>query len=82
MKILIFGGKGFLGLELAKELANIGHVVTIFDKNIKGKNGSFQNSFKVYNRENENCLSPGCKGMIRKKFITNRSTFFCNICQK
>ena len=32
MKILIFGGKGFLGLELAKELANIGHVVTIFDK--------------------------------------------------
>tara|TARA_B100000989_G_C19509660_1_gene458322 strand:- start:821 stop:1684 length:864 start_codon:yes stop_codon:yes gene_type:complete len=37
MKILIFGGKGFLGLELAKELANVGHVVTIFDKNIKGK---------------------------------------------
>ena len=37
MKILIFGGKGFLGLELAKELTNVGHVVTIFDKNIKGK---------------------------------------------
>ena len=51
-------------------------------KNIIGKNGSFQDSFKVYNRENENCLSPGCRGIIRKKFITNRSTFFCNICQK
>jgi UDP-glucose 4-epimerase len=37
MKILIFGGKGFLGLELAKELVNLGHNVTIFDKNIKRK---------------------------------------------
>ena len=37
MKILIFGGKGFLGSELARDLANIGHAVTIFDKNIKSK---------------------------------------------
>ncbi len=51
-------------------------------KNIVGKNGSFQDNFKVYNRENKSCLSPGCKGTIKKKFITNRSTFFCNICQK
>ena len=51
-------------------------------KNTVGKNGSFQDNFKVYNRENKNCLSPGCKGIIKKKFITNRSTFFCNICQK
>ena len=51
-------------------------------KNIVGKNGSFQDNFKVYNRENKSCFSPGCKGTIKKKFITNRSTFFCNICQK
>ena len=51
-------------------------------KNIVGKNGSFQDNFKVYNRENKSCLSPGCKGTIIKKFITNRSSFFCNICQK
>ena len=51
-------------------------------KNIVGKNGSFQDNFKVYNRENKICLSPGCNGTIKKKFITNRSTFFCNICQK
>ena len=51
-------------------------------RNIVGKSGSFQDYFKVYNRENKKCLSPGCKGIIRKKFITNRSTFFCNICQK
>ena len=57
------------------------HTHTYF-KNIVGKNGSFQDNFKVYNRENKSCLSPGCKGTIKKKFITNRSTFFCNICQK
>ena len=51
-------------------------------KNTVGKNGSYQDNFKVYNRENKICLSPGCKGTIKKKFITNRSTFFCNICQK
>ena len=51
-------------------------------KNTVGKNGSFQDNFKVYNRENKSCLSPGCKGIIKKKFITNRSSFFCNICQK
>ena len=51
-------------------------------KNIAGKSGSFQNNFKVYNRENKNCFSPGCKGIIKKNFITKRSTFFCSICQK
>ena len=51
-------------------------------KNISGKNGNFQKEFKVYQRENLNCLRKGCKGKIRKIFISNRSTFFCNICQK
>ena len=51
-------------------------------KNTIGKSGLFQKSFKVYDRENKNCLKPGCKGIIKKIFITNRSTFFCNICQK
>ena len=35
MKILIFGGNGFLGLQLAKKLSEIDHKVTIFDKNLK-----------------------------------------------
>ena len=51
-------------------------------KNTLGKIGSFQDNFKVYGRENQNCLSKGCKGIIRKKIITNRSTFFCEYCQK
>ena len=51
-------------------------------KNISGENGSFQKEFKVYQRENLNCLKSKCKGKIKKMFISNRSTFFCNTCQK
>ena len=35
MNILIFGGSGFLGEQLAYKLYNSGHNVTIFDKNKK-----------------------------------------------
>ena len=37
MKILIFGGAGFLGTHLAKNLIQQGHKVTIFDKYFKKK---------------------------------------------
>ena len=51
-------------------------------KNTSGKSGNFQKEFKVYQRENLNCSRNNCEGIIRKIFISNRSTFFCNICQK
>ncbi len=51
-------------------------------KNTTGKSGSFQKNFKVYQRENLKCLNVGCIGFIKKKNISNRSSFFCNICQK
>jgi formamidopyrimidine-DNA glycosylase len=51
-------------------------------KNISGKNGNFQKEFKVYQRQNLNCSKNKCIGKIQKIFISNRSTFFCNICQK
>ena len=50
-------------------------------KNTEGNKGGFQDSFKVYQRENLNCKRIGCKGKILKIVITNRSTFFCNSCQ-
>jgi formamidopyrimidine-DNA glycosylase len=50
-------------------------------KNTEGSKGSFQDSFKVYQRENLNCKRIGCKGKIIKIVIVNRSTFFCNSCQ-
>ncbi len=51
-------------------------------KNINGKMGNFQKNFNVYQRENLNCIKSKCKGIIKKKIISNRSSFFCNYCQK
>ena len=51
-------------------------------KNIKGNQGKFQKKFKVYSRENKKCLDVSCSGLIIKKNISNRSSFFCNLCQK
>jgi len=51
-------------------------------KNVEGRNGSYQSEFKVYQRENLNCLNKDCFGKIKKKVISKRSTFFCNRCQK
>ena len=51
-------------------------------KNVIGRKGNFQKEFKVYEREGLNCKRSKCKGMIKKKNISNRSSFFCNICQK
>ena len=51
-------------------------------KNISGVKGGFQKKFKVYDREGLSCKRFTCKGTIIKKNISNRSTFFCDTCQK
>ena len=51
-------------------------------QNIDGKMGNFQKDFNVYQRENLKCIKDKCKGVIKKKVISNRSSFFCNYCQK
>jgi len=51
-------------------------------KNTFGKKGGFQKEFKVYDRGGLNCKRFNCSGTIEKKIISNRSTFFCKICQK
>ena len=50
-------------------------------KSTTGKSGKFQKEFNVYGREGLICKRLNCKGIIKKKFISNRSTFFCNSCQ-
>ena len=50
-------------------------------KNTSGKKGGFQKNFNVYERKGLTCKRQHCNGIIQKKIITNRSTFFCNICQ-
>ena len=51
-------------------------------KNTYGTKGNFQKQFKVYDREGLKCKRFKCKGIIQKKNISNRSSFFCDTCQK
>jgi formamidopyrimidine-DNA glycosylase len=32
-------------------------------------------------REGEPCLRPGCRGIVRRKVQSGRSTFYCAVCQ-
>ncbi len=50
-------------------------------KNTSGKKGSFQQFFKVYGKENQNCSRVSCSGKIKKILISNRSSFYCDFCQ-
>jgi len=71
----------FSKLVLQKAIKRGGSSIKNF-RNLYGNEGSFQKKFNVYQRENLNCLKSDCSGIIKKKFISNRSSFFCNICQK
>ena len=47
-----------------------------------GEVGYFQHHFRVYDREGQRCVTPGCSGTVRRIVQTGRSTFFCPVCQK
>ena len=47
-----------------------------------GEVGYFQHHFRVYDREGQHCVTPGCAGTIRRIAQAGRSTFFCPVCQK
>jgi formamidopyrimidine-DNA glycosylase len=47
-----------------------------------GDLGYFQHSFRVYDRAGTTCVTPGCKGTIKRIMQGTRSTFFCPVCQK
>ena len=51
-------------------------------KDISGNKGTFQKEFKVYQQDGADCKRMKCKGIIKKKITSNRSTFFCVSCQK
>ncbi len=75
-KIIYFSKK-----VLSKAISKGGSTIQNF-KNSSGKKGSFQKYFQVYDRDGERCLSKKCNGVVKKKVISNRSSFYCNICQK
>jgi formamidopyrimidine-DNA glycosylase len=47
-----------------------------------GELGYFQHHFRVYDREARPCVTPGCKGTVKRIVQGGRSTFFCPVCQK
>ena len=47
-----------------------------------GELGYFQHHFRVYDRENARCTTPGCRGKIRRIVQAGRSTFYCPVCQR
>jgi formamidopyrimidine-DNA glycosylase len=48
----------------------------------EGQDGNFQQKFNVYGREKASCSRPKCLGIIKKVYTSNRSSFYCPICQK
>jgi formamidopyrimidine-DNA glycosylase len=51
-------------------------------KQTSGELGLFQQHFRVYDRAGLACVTPGCKGTVRRIVQTGRSTFFCPVCQR
>jgi formamidopyrimidine-DNA glycosylase len=47
-----------------------------------GELGYFQHHFRVYDREGEPCVTPGCVGVVKRIVQNGRSTFFCPVCQR
>jgi formamidopyrimidine-DNA glycosylase len=49
---------------------------------VTGEPGYFQQSFRIYGREGEPCLTPGCRGIVRRIAQAGRSSFYCPVCQR
>lgn len=47
-----------------------------------GELGYFQHSFRVYGREGEPCVAPGCTGHVARVVQSGRSSFYCPECQR
>ena len=51
-------------------------------RNAEGALGYFQHAFQVYGRQDDPCLTPHCRGVVRRLVQGGRSTFFCGVCQR
>ncbi len=47
-----------------------------------GSLGYFQHRFAVYDQEGEPCRKDGCSGTVSRIVQSNRSTFYCPVCQR
>jgi formamidopyrimidine-DNA glycosylase len=46
-----------------------------------GSLGYFQHRFRVYDREGQACVTPGCGFVVKRLVQSGRSTFYCESCQ-
>jgi formamidopyrimidine-DNA glycosylase len=46
----------------------------------RGEPGGFQHTFRVYERDGQPCSR--CDGVIRRRVIVGRSSYFCPRCQR
>jgi formamidopyrimidine-DNA glycosylase len=68
--------------EVIKESILLGGSSLKDFSNTEGKMGYFQNTFSVYGREGELCVSKDCDQKIVRIVQSGRSTFYCPKCQK
>ena len=51
-------------------------------RQLNGELGYFQHKFRVYDREGQACMRPGCSGVVKRIVQSGRATFFCGTCQR
>ena len=71
----------FTRIILSKAIALGGSSIKNFSSE-NGKLGLFQQYFCVYGKKGEKCSKKSCGSNIIKIVISNRSTFYCDNCQK
>ena len=76
-KNIILNSKKILSMAIRKGGSSIRNF-----QDISGRTGSYQKGFKVYQQEGKQCKHFRCLNLIKKKNVSNRSTFFCDSCQK
>ena len=76
IRILILSIKKILKDSISKGGSSIKDFI-----NSEGKSGTFQQYFRVYGKQNEDCSRNSCSGKIKKISVSNRSTYYCNKCQ-
>jgi formamidopyrimidine-DNA glycosylase len=69
-------------LKVLEAGMNFGGSSTDAYRDVLGQKGKYQEHYMAYNREGQRCLRARCKGVIVKKKLGGRGTYYCSHCQK
>jgi formamidopyrimidine-DNA glycosylase len=71
------GAPKAVAVQLAKSIK------AVLTAAIKRRESPYRSArFRVYERDGERCLRPGCSGTIKRLWQAGRSTFYCPACQR